>query len=111
MIAHLHPPAKACPVPRHRIRSSAPWCTHEPAALSALWGAHGRAHQPHHPATLLGLSRLAALCQPAPDDAGTLHTTIRDLTRERDTLQAGYDQLLAEVRQLRRLKAPVTPTA
>jgi hypothetical protein len=47
---------------------------------------------------------------PAPDDPATLHRTIRQLTQERDTLQAGYDRLLTEVRQLRRLQAPSTPT-
>lgn len=48
--------------------------------------------------------------RPAPDDPTDLHTTIRTLTRERDTLQAGYDRLLTEVRQLRRLKAPDAPS-
>ena len=45
------------------------------------------------------------------DDPATLQQTIHTLTTERDTLQAGYDRLLTEVRQLRRLKAPATPTA
>jgi hypothetical protein len=49
--------------------------------------------------------------RPLPTDLDTLHTTLRELTRERDTLQLGYDRLLAEVRQLRRLKAPPTLTA
>jgi hypothetical protein len=48
---------------------------------------------------------------PAPDDPATLQRTIRQLTQERETLQAGYDRLVAEVRQLRRLQAPSTPTA
>jgi hypothetical protein len=47
--------------------------------------------------------------RPAAADPASLHQTIRQLTRERDTLQAGYDQLLAEVQQLRRLKAPAPP--
>jgi ssDNA-binding Zn-finger/Zn-ribbon topoisomerase 1 len=47
--------------------------------------------------------------RPPLPDLDTLHATIDDLTRERDTLQVGYDQLLAEVRQLRRLKAPPPP--
>ena len=45
------------------------------------------------------------------DDPAILHQTIRTLTRERDTFQAGYERLRTEVRQLRRLKAPATPTA
>lgn len=45
------------------------------------------------------------------DDPAILHQTIRTLTRERDTFQAGYERLLTEVRQLRRLKAPAPPTA
>lgn len=49
--------------------------------------------------------------RPASAEAATLQQTIRTLTRERDTLQAGYDRLLAEVHQLRRLKAPASPTA
>lgn len=48
--------------------------------------------------------------RPAPDDPVPLHTTIRHLTRERDTLQAGYDRLLTEVRQLRRVQALPTLT-
>ena len=44
-----------------------------------------------------------------PEAPTDLHQTIRTLTRERDTLQAGYDRLLTEVRQLRRLKAPAPP--
>jgi ssDNA-binding Zn-finger/Zn-ribbon topoisomerase 1 len=52
---------------------------------------------------------------PAPDPPDparvTLQQQLRQVTRERDTLQAGYDKLLAEVRQLRRLKAPAPDTA
>lgn len=35
-------------------------------------------------------------------DLTTLQATLRQVTRERDTLRVGYDQLLAEVRHLRR---------
>lgn len=49
--------------------------------------------------------------RPLAPDVPTLHRQLRQVTRERDTLQAGYEQLLGEVRQLRRLKAPATPTA
>lgn len=45
-------------------------------------------------------------CADRPPDTPDLHQTIRTLTRQRDTLQAGYDRLLTEVQQLRRLKAP-----
>jgi hypothetical protein len=40
-----------------------------------------------------------------------LQQQLRHVTRERDTLQAGYEALLAEVRQLRRLQAPPPDTA
>ena len=46
-----------------------------------------------------------------PEAPTDLHDVLRQLTRERDTLQAGYDRLLTEVRQLRRLKAPATSPA
>ena len=47
--------------------------------------------------------------RPEPELA-TLHATLRQVTRERDTFRAGYEQLLGEVLQLRR-RAPVTTAA
>lgn len=44
-------------------------------------------------------------CTTRPAPPADPATTIRNLTRQRDRLQAGYDQLLAEVRQLRKVKA------
>lgn len=50
---------------------------------------------------------------PAPDTPGTelatLQQQLRQVTRERDTLQAGYAELLDEVRQLRRKRPPPAP--
>lgn len=44
-------------------------------------------------------------------DVTTLQTQLRQVTRERDTLRAGYDQLLGEVRQLRRSRPPPASVA
>lgn len=46
----------------------------------------------------------------AGTDVATLQTTLRQVTRERDTLRAGYEQLLGEVRQLRRVRTPPADT-
>lgn len=43
--------------------------------------------------------------RPLAPDVPTLHRQLRQVTRERDTLRAGYEQLLGEVRQLQRVKA------
>jgi Topoisomerase DNA binding C4 zinc finger len=40
-----------------------------------------------------------------------LHDLLQQVTRERDTLRVGYDQLLGEVRQLRRAQPRGTPAA
>lgn len=49
--------------------------------------------------------------RPLPPDVPTLQRQLQQVTRERDTLRAGYDQLLGEVRQLRRVQAPPPPPA
>lgn len=43
--------------------------------------------------------------RPLAPDVPTLQRQLRQVTRERDTLRAGYEQLLGEVRQLQRVKA------
>jgi hypothetical protein len=48
---------------------------------------------------------------PAGTELATLQQQLRQVTRERDTLQVGYEQLLAEVRHLRRQKRPLPDTA
>ena len=48
---------------------------------------------------------------PPSTELATLQATLRQVTRERDTFRAGYEQLLGEVQQLRRRQPVTTPAA
>lgn len=47
---------------------------------------------------------------PPGTDVATLQATLRQVVRERDTLRAGYKQLLGEVRQIPRVRASPAET-